>query len=106
MKLFHLFNWIHFILLFLHPNDHPGLQQVNQVLTCENFSQWKHVLTIALSAKIKLGMVNGSCVQPNSNSMYLNLWHRCNNMVISWLLNSVPPEIRYNVVHLTTTQEI
>lgn len=54
-----------FHLLYLHPNDHPGLHLVNQALAGENFNQWKRAVTIVLSAKIKLGMINGTCVKPN-----------------------------------------
>lgn len=92
--------------LYLHPNDHPGLHLVNQVLTGDNFNQWKRAITIALSAKIKLGMINGTCVKPSSTSAYLNLWNRCNDMVISWLLNSVSPEIGSSIVYFGTAQEI
>lgn len=92
--------------LYLHPNDHPGLHLVNQILTGENFNQWRRAMTIALSAKIKLGMVNGTCAKPNATSSYLNLWSRCNDMVTSWLLNSVSPEIGSSIVYLNTAQEI
>lgn len=69
--------------LYLHPNDNPGLKLVNQILTGDNISQWKQAMTIALSAKNKLRVVNGTCAAPSPDSAYLELWKSCNNMVIS-----------------------
>lgn len=92
--------------LYLHPNDHPGLHLVNQILTGDNFNQWKRVMTIALSAKIKLGMINRTCPKLSSTSAYLNLWNHYNDMVILWLLNSVSLEIATNIIYLSTAQEI
>lgn len=66
----------------------------------------ERAMTITLSAKINLEMVNGTCGKPNSTSAHLNMWNRCNDMVTSWLLNSISPEIGSSVVYLSTAQAI
>lgn len=38
------------------------------------------------------------------NSPYINHWICCNDIVISWLLNSVSADIRNNIVYLPTAK--
>lgn len=92
--------------LYLHPNDHPGMTLVSDILTDLNFLQWKISITIALSAKNKIGVINGTNKKPGVQSKYLNAWERCNSMVISWLLNSVNPEIRQSIVYFTMASDM
>lgn len=51
-------------------------------------------------------MVDGSLPKPGATSPYLNYWIRCNDMVISWLLNSVSLEIQNSIVYLPTAKLI
>lgn len=44
---------------------------VNQPLTEANYNQWKRSMTIALSAKLKLGFVDGTYLAPELDSPYL-----------------------------------
>lgn len=47
-------------------------------------------MTIVLSMKNKFGFIDGSLLKPNGNDLnLLNSWTRNNNMVISWILNSM-----------------
>ncbi|KAI3820683.1 hypothetical protein L1987_08231 [Smallanthus sonchifolius] len=81
--------------LFLHSSDHPGLLLVSIVFDGSAFGSWKRVMSIALSAKNKLGFVDGTVVRPTS-SPNLELWKRCNDMVISWILNTLSSDISYS----------
>ncbi|XP_076931937.1 uncharacterized protein LOC143597278 [Bidens hawaiensis] len=49
-------------------------------------------MTIGLLAKNKLVFVNGDFVIPTSSCL-VDLWKRCNDMVISWSLNTLSQEI-------------
>ena len=51
-------------------------------------------MTRALSAKNKLGFVNGSISQPIDplDPLY-DIWTRCNELVLSWLTNCMSREI-------------
>lgn len=51
-------------------------------------------------------MINGTLPRPVANSPYLHHWIRCNDMVISWLLNSVSVDIRNNIAYLPTAKLI
>lgn len=92
--------------LYLHPSDNPGLVLVSKVFDGNGYGSWRRAMVIALSAKNKLGFVNGECEIPDSNSSDLQNWERCNNMVISWLLNSLVKELAESVVYATTASEI
>ena len=50
-------------------------------------------MKIALIAKQKLGFVNGKCIQPYLNSKNYEQWLGVDNMIISWLLNSISIDI-------------
>nr|XP_043630227.1 uncharacterized protein LOC122601537 [Erigeron canadensis] len=84
--------------LYLHQNDHPGLILIAKKLTgSENYNSWKRSMTIALNAKNKLKIVNGDYTEPALTSELRPLWERTNDMVISWILNTVSDQISNNV---------
>nr|XP_017221723.1 PREDICTED: uncharacterized protein LOC108198480 [Daucus carota subsp. sativus] len=87
--------------LYLHPSDHPGQILVAELLTGDNFNEWKRSMSRALSAKNKLGLVTGKYKTPGNTSPYFDSWQRCNDMIITWLLNSINPEIRSSLVYDT-----
>jgi hypothetical protein len=48
----------------------------------------------ALRAKNKLGFVDGSITKPTDpNDPLLDAWERCNDMIVSWIHNSVSPSV-------------
>ncbi|WOH00712.1 hypothetical protein DCAR_0520086 [Daucus carota subsp. sativus] len=91
---------------FLHNSDNPGTPIVTQLLTEQNYRQWSRAITVALSTKMKIGFINGTLVKPASNSPNYAMWSRCNDMVLSWLLNSISVEIRNSVNYFSTAKEI
>lgn len=84
--------------LFLHHSDHPGQSLVTDVFSGDDFENWRRYVTIALSAKQKLSFIDGSYEKLASNSPLLPYWQRCNDMVLSWLLNSLHKNIRDSVL--------
>lgn len=86
--------------LYLHPSDHPGQILVSTALNGENFNEWHRSMSLALSAKNKLGFVSGKFKTPGINSPYFDHWQRYNDMIITWLLNSIIPEIRSSLVYV------
>ncbi|XP_074373755.1 uncharacterized protein LOC141714118 [Apium graveolens] len=92
--------------LYLHPSDHPGQVLVTSALNGENFNEWKRLMSLALSAKNKLGFVTGKFKVPSESSSYFTHWQRCNDMIITWLLNSVVPEIRSSLVYIALASDV
>ncbi|WOH04397.1 hypothetical protein DCAR_0623806 [Daucus carota subsp. sativus] len=91
---------------FLSASDQPGLSLVSEALSDQNYQQWSRSVRIALSAKLKLGFIDGTQVKPDANSPMIHLWIRSNEMVTSWILNSVSAEIRKSLVYFDTAKQI
>ena len=93
---------------FTHHSDHPGLVLISKPLNGDNYSAWRKVMTLALNAKNKLGFVNGTIKAPSEETHpddYAN-WSRCNDMVHSWIVNTLNPEISNSVIYYTTAHEV
>lgn len=91
---------------YLHPSDNPGMVLVTVTLNDHNYNQWCRSMKIALSSKLKLGFIDGSYLQPELTSSLFSHWNRCNDIVISWILNTVTTEIRQSVMYLSTAKAI
>ena len=90
----------------LHHFDHPGIVLVTKLLNGDNYGTWSHWMSIALSAKNNTGFIDGSLKKPPStNEKYLS-WKRCNDMVLSWLLNSMEPDLANSVIYVEFAAEV
>ena len=83
----------------LHPSDHPGASLVTKLLNSDNYGTWSRSISIALSAKNKTGFVDGSIPKPLGTDAKFADWKRCNDMVLSWILNSIDPSISDSVIY-------
>uniref|UniRef100_A0A2N9I0J6 CCHC-type domain-containing protein n=1 Tax=Fagus sylvatica TaxID=28930 RepID=A0A2N9I0J6_FAGSY len=93
--------------LFIHHGDHPGVVLVSQPLTETNYHTWSLSMVMALSAKNKLGFINGTITKPAASAkVELEQWIRCNDMIKSWLLNSISPDIYSSVIYCDLASEI
>lgn len=54
-------------------------------------------MSIALSAKNKLKIMTGEYAEPSLNSNLRSYWERTNDMIISWILNTVSEQISNNL---------
>lgn len=91
---------------YLHPSDHPGMILTTITLSEQNYNQWNRSMKIALSSKLKLGFIDGTCVKLASTFYLLMYWNRCNAVVISWLMNTISSEIRQSVMYMSTAKAI
>ncbi|KAJ0790577.1 putative transcription factor interactor and regulator CCHC(Zn) family [Helianthus annuus] len=91
--------------LYLHPSDHPGMILVSKSFDGTGLAAWKRGMTIALLAKNKLDFVKSEFVRPIKVSQ-LSLWERCNNMVISWILNTLSREIAESVLYTESAYQL
>lgn len=92
---------------FLHHSDSPGTVLVLQILTGENYGAWSRAMTIALFVKNKIDFIEGTIPQPLATDVdRFKSWNRSNNIVISWILNSISKEITASVIYLKTAKDI
>ncbi|KAF8391693.1 hypothetical protein HHK36_024002 [Tetracentron sinense] len=92
--------------LYLHHSDNPGTILVSQPLNGDNYATWSRSMSMSLSAKNKTGFIDGSMPKPNASSTKYSLWVRCNNMVSSWLLNSINLDLAHSVLYTDFAYEI
>lgn len=64
----------------------------------KNFISWKRGMERALGIKSKLGFVRGDFPKP-TDSLELTRWERCNSVILTWIINSVSPEIAESINH-------
>ncbi|XP_075096264.1 uncharacterized protein LOC107769546 [Nicotiana tabacum] len=75
---------------YLHPSDSPGMVLVNTVFDGKGYGGWRRATVIALSAKNKLGFVDGSFTQPDPSDLLFKPWNRCNDMTFQ----DITPKLR------------
>ena len=96
--------------LFLHHTENPSLVLVTQALIGgENYSAWAHAIRKALLTKNKLGFIDGTLtLSPPLVSTPSNVqaWIRCDNMVGTWLTNSVSLNLQASIIYEDTALEI
>ncbi|GAU23080.1 hypothetical protein TSUD_183800 [Trifolium subterraneum] len=63
-------------------------------------------MTVAIRSKNKLHFINGSLPRPLDDDRDSMAWDRCNTMVMSWLTNSVDPEIAQSVIWMDVAADI
>lgn len=85
--------------LHLSNSDSPGMKLVSEPFDGTGFSNWKCYMSISLSARNKLGFVDGFLPKPYSTSPTFKSWSRCNDMVISWLLGALSKPIVRSVIY-------
>ena len=83
--------------LFLHPGENLRAVLTSQPLIGgENYPAWARSVRKSLIAKNKLGFINGSLIisSPLVNSpTTAQAWIRADNMVGTWIINSVSPKL-------------
>ena len=88
---------------FLHSADHPSAVLVSTPLNNENYLTWKRAMKMALNAKNKLGFIDSSITKPTKSQSDAQLWDRCNDMVLSWILNSIDKNLVTSLISYTMT---
>lgn len=62
----------------------------------------------ALTAKNKIGFIDGSIMPPSEteNPKEFALWNQCNSMILSWFTHSVEPDLAKGVIHAKTARQV
>ncbi|KAH0674692.1 hypothetical protein KY284_014877 [Solanum tuberosum] len=92
--------------LYMHPSDNPGATLVPVPFDGGGYRLWRRSVLRALSVKNKLGFVNGECKKPEVNSIQFRQWEQCDDMVTSWILNSLSKEISDSVEYVNDSIEL
>ncbi|XP_051128935.1 uncharacterized protein LOC127249912 isoform X2 [Andrographis paniculata] len=91
--------------LYLHHSDSSNIVLVSCVLTgSENYEIWSRAMSFALSGKNKLDFVEGLVPLPNDPDL-AGEWHRCDAVVMCWILNCVDKNIFSHLVFCTKASD-
>ncbi|XP_019195836.1 PREDICTED: uncharacterized protein LOC109189679 [Ipomoea nil] len=91
---------------FLHLNENPSLTLVSTLLDGRNYHPEARAMEMSLLSKNKLGFVYGTISMPNVGEVKYPYWKRCNNMVATWIMRSVSPDIAQTVLWVGTAERI
>ena len=91
---------------YLNPSDQANNKLMSTTFNGENFEKWKRSMTLALSAKNKMGFADGTFSRNSADSKDLKAWEWCNNIVIGWILSSLDDSISQSVFYHKLAQEI
>nr|XP_016484689.1 PREDICTED: uncharacterized protein LOC107805207 [Nicotiana tabacum] len=92
--------------LYIHPSDSPGVTLIPVPFDRIGYRSWRRSVLRALSVKHKLGFVNGDCRKPPPNSPQFCQWERSDDMVTSWILNSLSKKISDSVEYVKLWREL
>ncbi|XP_070050328.1 uncharacterized protein [Nicotiana tomentosiformis] len=92
--------------LYMHPSesDRSMLVPVAFDGTCYRF--WRRGVLGALSLKNKVGFIIGKCKKSDPNYATLDQWERCDDMVTSWILNSLSNDLAGNLQYVNDAREL
>ncbi|KAB1224350.1 hypothetical protein CJ030_MR2G004219 [Morella rubra] len=90
----------------LAASDNLGQILVNQPLTYRNYNTWRRAMVMALQAKKKLEFVNGDVKEPSSTKDSYDSWLACNNMVQSWIVQCLSPDIACSVMYISSAKDL
>ena len=92
---------------FLSSSENPGNILVTQpLLGMRNYQSWSRAMILALTAKKKIGFVNGKVIKPNLDSPLYEDWESCNTMVLSWMINSMHVDVSSSIMYCETAREM
>ncbi|KAL9673723.1 hypothetical protein QQ045_029984 [Rhodiola kirilowii] len=85
--------------LFVSNSENFSVPLVTQPsVGVNNYITWKRSMEMVLGIKSKQGFVQGRFPKP-SDPYQLTRWERCNNVILSWIINSVSKEIASSIIH-------
>lgn len=92
---------------YLHSSDHAGLVLVSDRLnTGAEFHSWRRSVRMVLNVRNKLGFIDGTIPKPPDNHRDSGSWSRYNDMVATWLMNSVSKKIGQSLLFVSTAESI
>lgn len=59
-----------------------------------------------LGGKNKFQFVDGTIVPPKPDDLSFQAWERCNNLINSWIMNSVSDSIGQSIVYIDTVSDV
>jgi hypothetical protein len=91
---------------YVHASDGPNTITVKPVLNHSNYQVWARSMRRALGGKNKFEFVDGSIEVSSDFDPNFKAWNRCNNLIHSWILNSVDDSISQSLVFVENAIDV
>lgn len=91
---------------YVDPGENPATVLVYTPLNGSNYHSWACVMRRAISGKNKIHFIDGSIPMPDSFYPYFDLWECNNNLVHSWLMDSVSSSIAQSIVYMDSAADV
>ncbi|XP_055823104.1 uncharacterized protein LOC129891683 [Solanum dulcamara] len=90
----------------LNNSDSPSMTLVNNIFDGRGYPGWRRSILLSLSAKKKLGFINGTCKAPELESADFEQWSCVTDMIICWISNALSKDIAGSVMSSKTAKEL
>ncbi|TMW81547.1 hypothetical protein EJD97_009005, partial [Solanum chilense] len=91
---------------YMHPSESTGPAIIPLVFNGTGYRSWKRGILRALSVKNKTGFINLKIARPSPDSDAFAQWERCDDMVTSWLLNSLSKDLADSLQYVNNVKEL
>jgi len=78
---------------YVHPGDGPDSVSIKPPLNTSNYQAWARAMRRGRCGKNKYQFVDGTILPPTFYDLNFSAWKRCNNLIHSWIMNSVSDNI-------------
>nr|XP_009602511.1 uncharacterized protein LOC104097618 [Nicotiana tomentosiformis] len=92
--------------LYMHPSKNVGFMLLPVAFDGSRYRSWRRGVLRALSVKNKVGFINGKCRKPDSKDPIFDQWERCDNVVTSWILNSLSKDLADSLQYGNDAKEL
>ncbi|CAA7061253.1 unnamed protein product [Microthlaspi erraticum] len=89
---------------FLHSSELVLVS--DRLSTPSDFHSWRRSVRMALNVRNKLGFIDGTISRPPPTDRNYGAWSRCNDIVATWLMNSVSKKIGQSLLLISTAEGI
>ncbi|KAK6129039.1 hypothetical protein DH2020_037219 [Rehmannia glutinosa] len=86
--------------------DNNSIPMTSHKLTGHNYLQWSQSMMMSICGRGREDYLTGAISQPSSTNPQFKTWRAENNLVMSWLINSMTTEIGENFLLYSTAKEI
>lgn len=87
-------------------HDQPNMQITTEKLNASNCLEWSQLVTMFMKRKRKMGHLDGTEKAPDVSDPKYKKWEEENFITVSWLVNSMQPEIGRTYLYHKTAKSI
>ncbi|XP_057982393.1 uncharacterized protein LOC131167614 [Malania oleifera] len=92
---------------FIGSSDGSGAMLITHTLDYSNYYSWARSMKRALRIKNKLGFIDGTICEPSDpNDPLMEHWLRCNDIVITWMHNTMTVDIKSSITYAETAHQL